>query len=114
MPLEVPAAFGEMQLNSSLESLAAAADGTLYTVPERSGAWDRPFPVWRWREGRGWDQPFALPREGRFLTVDADIGPDGRFYLLERDVGLLGFRSRLRRFALAPAGDGIGPGEVLL
>lgn len=96
-----PQAFKDMQRNSSLEALAVLADGTLLTLPERSGAMNRPFPVWRFRNGE-WDQPFSVPRDGDWLPVDADVGPDGRFYLLERDfLGLLGFRSRVRRFDLS-------------
>ena len=98
--LPVPQAFKRMQLNSALEALAIATDGTLYTLPERSGGAHVPFPVWRYRGG-AWDQPFAIPRRGDFLAVSADIGPDGRFYLLERDLrGIAGFASRLRRFRL--------------
>ena len=63
-----------------------------------------PFPVWRWRDGV-WDQPFSVPRSGDWLAVGADIGPDGRLYLLERDFkGLLGFRSRVRRFDISDSG----------
>lgn len=97
-PLPKPAEFRSMQRNSSLEALAIMPDGTLLTLPERSGEITRPFPVWRWRNGK-WDQPFSIPRTGDWLAVGADVGPDGRFYLLERDFrGLLGFRSRVRRF----------------
>ena len=53
--LPTPPAFAKMQRNSSLEALAIGPDGTLYTLPERSGREDRPFPVWRFRNG-GWDQ----------------------------------------------------------
>ena len=103
-PLPRPDAFTRMQKNSSLEALAILPDGTLLTLPERSGALDRPFPVWRWRNGT-WDQPFSVPRDGNWLPVGADIGPDGRFYLLERDFrGILGFLSRVRRFDLTDAG----------
>lgn len=98
--LPVPQEFRRLQLNSALEALAIAPDGTLYTMPERSGRLDRPFPVWRFRNG-AWSHPFDLPRRGPWLAVGADIGPDGRFYLLERDLrGLAGFASRLRRFGL--------------
>ena len=93
-------AFRDMQSNSSLEALAVDAAGTLYTLPERSGGVSVPFPVFRFKNGR-WDQPFNLPRRGFFLAVDADIGPDGRFYLLEREFhGLSGFASRVRRFVI--------------
>ncbi|RDW13127.1 esterase-like activity of phytase family protein [Paracoccus thiocyanatus] len=103
-PLPRPAEFKTMQRNSSLEALAILPDGTLLTLPERSGALTRPFPVWRWRDGK-WDQPFSIPRSGDWLAVGADIGPDGRLYLLERDFkGLLGFRSRVRRFDLSDSG----------
>lgn len=92
--------FDAMQRNSSLEALAIGPDGALYTLPERSGAVQRPFPVYRYRDGT-WDQPFAIPRRGAFLIVGADIGPDGRFYVLERDFTGFGFRSRVRRFDMA-------------
>lgn len=107
-----PEAFRRMQSNSSLEALAIDGKGWLYTVPERSGREDRPFPVWRYRNGT-WDQPFAIPRQGGFLPVGADFGPDGRFYLLEREFrGLLGFASRVRRFTID--GNRIDGGETLL
>ena len=103
-PLSRPPEFKSMQRNSSFEALAVMADGTLLTLPERSGQLTRPFPVWRWRDGV-WDQPFSVPRSGDWLAVGADIGPDGRLYLLERDFrGLLGFRSRVRRFDISDSG----------
>lgn len=102
--LPSPPAFARMPHNTSLESVALAKDGTLYTVPETSSAPDRPFPVYRFRRSV-WDQPFSLPRRGRFLISDATFGPDGRFYVLERDFrGLAGFATRIRRFDLTRTG----------
>lgn len=102
--LITPREFARMQRNSALEALAVGPDGTLYTLPERSGELTRPFPVWRYRNGT-WDQPFGLRRDGGFLAVGADIGPDGRFYLLEREFhGVTGFASRVRSFALSETG----------
>jgi hypothetical protein len=97
-------AFPRLQRNSGLEALAIDASGTLYAVPERSGKWEWPFPVFRLRDGR-WDTDLELRRDGTFLVVDADFGPDGRFYLLERDFQWLGgFASRIRSFRLGPDG----------
>ncbi len=104
--------FKSFQDNSGMEALAIDTDGTLYTLPERSGALERPFPVYRYRAGR-WDQPFAIRRDGPFLPVGADFGPDGRFYLLERDfLWYAGFATRIRRFDLTPTG--FANEEVLL
>lgn len=97
--LPQPREFLGMQPNGSLEALAVGPDGALYTIPERSGRADRPFPVYRFRDG-AWEVPFTLPRRGAFLVAGADIGPDGRLYILERDFTGLGFRSRVRRFDL--------------
>ncbi|MBW7922158.1 MAG: esterase-like activity of phytase family protein [Rubellimicrobium sp.] len=100
-PVELPRHpdFAEMQPNGALESLAIGPDGALYTMPERSGRAGWPFPVYRFRDGI-WDSPFTIPRHGPFLVTGADIGPDGRLYVLERDFAGIGFRSRVRSFAL--------------
>ncbi|MXU64063.1 esterase-like activity of phytase family protein [Oceanomicrobium pacificus] len=104
--------FPNLQNNSSLEALAVDAAGTVYTIPERSGKLDRPFPVYRFRDGT-WDKSLSVRREGRYLVSGADIGPDGKLYLLERDFTFLGgFTSRIRRFTLGP--NGFDAGETLL
>ncbi|MEP3347086.1 MAG: esterase-like activity of phytase family protein [Litoreibacter sp.] len=91
---------GALQSNSSLEALAIDKAGVLYTLPERSGDLNRPFPVFRFRGGR-WDRQLRIPRRDGFLPVGADFGPDGRFYLLERELkGLNGFATRVRSFKL--------------
>ncbi len=97
-------AFPGLQHNSGLEALAINSDDTVYAIPERSGAWTRPFPVYRLRDGR-WDTQLRIRRDGTFLPVDSDFGPDGELYLLERDFGwLAGFATRIRRFHLGPNG----------
>lgn len=103
--------FSGFKNNSGLEALAIDAQGQIFTLPERSGHKDRPFPVYRYRDGK-WDIPFSIQRVGDFLPVGADFGPDGWFYLLERDFTGLGFRSRIRRFDVA--GGRINAVEVLL
>ncbi len=97
-------AFAEMEVNASLEALAIGPDGALYTMPEESGGKTTPFPVYRYAKGK-WTQPFAIPRHGFFLISDATFGPDGRFYILEREfLGLSGFATRVRRFDLSAQG----------
>lgn len=96
--------FAGLISNGSLEALAAAPDGTLYTLPERSGHQTRPFPIFRYRNGE-WSQPFDLPRTDDFLPVGADFGPDGKLYLLERRFQLIrGFANRVRRFTVTEQG----------
>ncbi|MCT4555207.1 MAG: esterase-like activity of phytase family protein [Pelagimonas sp.] len=91
--------FADMQGNSGFEALAMDPRGRLITLPERSGQLTRPFPIWRLSQGT-WEQPYGLRRDGPFLPVGADFGPDGLFYLLERHFTGFGFRSRVRRFRL--------------
>lgn len=96
--------FDRLQQNSGIETLAIDAEGTLFAVPERSGGVGRPFPVYR-LIGNRWDASWEIPRRGPFLPVDGDFGPDGRFYLLERDFKWVGgFATRVRRFDVAPGG----------
>lgn len=100
-------AFRSMQANASLEALAIDDKGRLFTLPEEPGWRKRAFPVYVHDTNRqdGWSQTFSIPRLGPYLPVGADFGPDGRFYLLERDfLGLGGFASRVRVFSVGPYG----------
>lgn len=92
--------FAKMDKNKALEALAISEDGTLYTLPEDTPAPAQDFPLYRLRDGQ-WDSAIRITRLGNFLPVGADVGPDGRLYVLERQFrGLAGFVSRLRRFDL--------------
>jgi hypothetical protein len=109
--LPIPREFSSMPSNGALEALAIGPDGALYTLPEKSTRRDGGFGLFRFRDGT-WDMPVVLPASGPFLPVGADFGPDGRLYLLERDFGVLGFATRVRRFVVE--GDAIDAGEVVL
>ena len=90
--------------NTSLEALAIDASGALYTLPE-AVVTGGPFPVYRF-DGQSWDRFGAVRDRGDgFAPVGADIGPDGRFYLLERRyVERTGFATRVRRYDLTETG----------
>jgi hypothetical protein len=105
-PTPAPAApaFARLQRNSGLEALAAAPDGTLFALPERSGDLARPFPVFRLLPGAAaWDlAEGSWPRRPPHLVTAAEVGPDGMLYVLERDASLLGgFAARVRRAPLS-------------
>jgi hypothetical protein len=100
-------AFDGLSPNGSLEALALAPDGVVLVVPEDI-PWGGDFPVWRLGGDGSWSEAFAIPRDGPFLPVGADVGPDGAFYLLERAFTGLGFLSRVRVFGL----DGSGGATV--
>ncbi|WP_373355440.1 esterase-like activity of phytase family protein [Pseudoroseicyclus sp. CXY001] len=95
-------------LNESYEALALDAAGQLYTLPERTGNGTEDWTLLR-LDGAAWAAAFPIPRRGAFVPVGADFGPDGRFYLLERDFTGIAFRSRIRRFEP----DGSGETQVL-
>ena len=96
--------FEAMRHNSALEALAIDAQGRLYTMPEYQFRGEDSFPVYRFARG-AWEVAFHLPLRDGFAVAGADVGPDGRLYLLERDFTGLGFRSRVRRVGLDGGGE---------
>ena len=111
---QIPSApeFKNLYRNAGLEALAVTKDGDLLAIPETWHADYPGFPVWRFRDGQ-WSTPFNIPRDDRWAPVGADVGPDGKLYVLERDFrGVLGFVSRVRRYAMAE--DHLGPPELLM
>lgn len=104
--------FRALQNNSGLEALFTGPDGRVHAIPERSGHLERPYPVYR-LDGESWSQPFSVPRKAPHLLTGADLGPDGRLYVLERDFsGIFGFATRVRRFDIDA--NGLSNEETLL
>lgn len=102
--------FKRFSGNDGLEALAIAPDGTLYALPEKTTK--SGLKIYRYRDGK-WKIPFRIPATKGFKPVGADFGPDGRFYLLERNFkGVFGFENRVRRFDIS--GNNISRGEVVL
>jgi hypothetical protein len=96
--------FDTLNWNLSLESVAVGPDGTIYALPEREKYIRPQVSVYRFKNGK-WDKDLQIRRGEGFYEVDADFGPDGRFYVLERKFKWLGgFSTRLRSFALGEEG----------
>lgn len=82
--------------NSGLEALAVDALGNIWAIRERSGAEDRPFPVFV-SSGGGWEEK-SLLRDDGYLPTGADFGPDGWLWIVERKFSFFtGFKTRIRR-----------------
>lgn len=96
--------FRQMKRNSALESVCVDAGGAVYTLPEEPFVPSVTFSVYR-LAGPAWKGFGTIPKAPDFAAVDCNIGPDGRFYLLERAFhGIGGFASRLRRFTIGTEG----------
>ena len=107
-----PRDFGTLPSNGSLEALAIGPDGTLYTLPETEATDLTPFPLFAYRAGK-WTTIAQVPRSDEFLPVAADVGPDGRLYILFRGFSALsGFSTLLQRFTLTETG--LGPPATLI
>jgi hypothetical protein len=104
--------FRALWNNEGFEALAVLPDGDLVAVVET--AVDGGYPTFRRTGALTWAAGPPIPAgEGGYAAAGADVGPDGRLYLLERRMTvLLSFATRVRRFAVT--GDGWGPGDVVL
>lgn len=95
-PIRRPPEFHEFPGNGGIEALAIDADGALYALPEHFTKRGR-IPVYRRRDGV-WDTELSIRATLWMRPVAADIGPDGRLYVLERNLSFLGFKTQLRRW----------------
>lgn len=82
--------------NRSYEALAVDRFDTLWTLAETPNAQGL-APLYAWQSDT-WARMALLPGYGTFSPVGADFGPDGQLYILERALGVTGFRSRIRRW----------------
>lgn len=91
-------AFEELSTNKGLEGLATTPDGWILAIAEKPD--DKGFPVFLLRYSGKIDR-FWLPKTSRHHVTGADVGPDGRLYVLKRDFSLLlGVSILIERFDL--------------
>ena len=96
-PLGRPVRLVRLRRNAGIEALASFPDGGLLAISE-SSRFGRHL-AWRIDAGGGWHPLRGLRSPGAFRPVGADIGPDGRLWLLERAWHLpLRFATRVRTF----------------
>lgn len=79
-------AFEGLGNNKGLEGLATTPDGWLIAIAERPDA--KGFPVFLVRYSGKVDRAW-LPADSRHYVTGADVGPDGRLYVLKRDFSIL-------------------------
>ncbi len=91
--------FNRMKLNGGFEALAIDNQGKIFAIPEQPFGDESVAQVFTLKKDQ-WEKAFTLPRAKQFQPVGADFGPDGRLYVLERGFNGLGFRVRVRSFAV--------------
>lgn len=91
--------FGRFEHNKGLEALAIDPEGRLVAMSEKPPKGRARAPIYRF-DRNAWSVIGSLPDPMDYLPVAVDFGPDGQFYLLERTLSPLGFRSRLSRVDL--------------
>ena len=97
-----PRRFERLQSNRGLEALASLPSGGLIALAE--GRDDKLVPVFLIAPD-GTDRETSLPLAWLHQVTGADVGPDGRLYLVLREFSLLfGVSIRIVRFDLGPDG----------
>ncbi|SMX46504.1 esterase-like activity of phytase family protein [Actibacterium lipolyticum] len=92
-------AFKELFGNESFESGSYLPDGRLVVFVEGSGEGETTDAYTY--DDIFWDGPYKFPTSDGFAISGADLGPDGRLYILDRKFSITkGFTSRIRSFAL--------------
>lgn len=94
--------FEGLSFNKGLEGLATTPDGWLIAFAEKQDSKGHPVFIVRYsgEVDRAW-----LPAHSRHAVTGADVGPDGRLYILKRDFSLMvGLSIRIERYDLDPDG----------
>ena len=100
-------AFRSLGSNKGLEALATTSDGWVIAIAERPA--DRTHPVYVLRYSGEIDNA-ALPEIRPYYVTGADVGPDGRLYVLRRNYStFLGVSIAVHRYDLDEDGYPLAP-----
>lgn len=100
--------IGDIKGNRGFEALATDPQGRLVMIMESAEGLPDSTRAFRY-ENDDWVGLAHLALRDGYLPSGGDFGPDGRLYVLERRIGLLGFRSRIRQIEVASEGLMDGP-----
>ena len=103
--------FARLTVGAGLSALAISRAGVIHAIPQRPARMTHGIPTYHFWNGE-WAGSFRLPTDNGFHPVAADIGPDGRLYLLEQGHDDGGGRVQIRRFLLE--GSRIDAGTVVM
>jgi hypothetical protein len=110
-PLNAWNRFRDLWGNQAIEALAIGSDGGMIAVLEMPGGTPPTYATLLYRGGQTWVAGPGLATDGRFQATDADFGPDGALYVLERRLSIVaGYTMRIS--AYRTTGDGYGAPQV--
>ena len=105
--------FRNMWGNEGFESLAIEATGKEIVILESPLARSGGYRSLVHPGGRIWNEGPSLASDGAFKAVDADFGPDGRLFVLERRFSMIwGYTTRISAYRVTAAG--FSAPEILL
>ncbi len=112
-PLQIWDRFRSLWGNEGIEALAIADSGQIIAVLEGPLPGSARYRTFVYAGGTVWTDGPDLISDGAFQATDADYGPDGRLYVLERDLSVLwGFTTRIS--AYSPLATGFSAPAVMM
>ncbi|MGB5870153.1 MAG: esterase-like activity of phytase family protein [Albidovulum sp.] len=98
--------------NKGMEALAISSTGQITTLLEKPAA-NKGYVSFVYHGDDKWEEGPYLATDGRFMATDADFGPDGRLYVLERRFSYVwGYSTRISVYS--PLDEGYSMPEVVL
>lgn len=112
-PLQDWDRFRDLWGNSGMEAICISSSGQIMAILERLSQGNRGYQTLVHSGEKVWRDGPDLATDGAFQATDADYGPDGRLYVLERDFSLIwGYTSRLSSYQVTS--NGFSAPEILM